>query len=194
LIVDAKFESSSAFFEAKYQANSDPWDFSSDAYELGRYDAIIGAISHRHYRQVFEPGCSIGVLTERLAVHCEAVDAIDFSSTATAKAQARCAYLPHVVITCAAIPEKLPPKDTDLLILSEIGYYFTVKAWQQIANQMIDSVSPGTILLATHWLGNSKDHCISGDEVHQILMSHPKLQVEHTERTPNMRLDRLVRQ
>ena len=105
MIMNAKVESSSAFFEAKYQQDLDPWNFSSDAYELGRYDAIIGAISHRRYHQAFEPGCSIGVLTERLAIHCEAVDAIDFSSTAAAQAQARCRYLPNVVVTCAGIPE-----------------------------------------------------------------------------------------
>jgi SAM-dependent methyltransferase len=190
---DGTFTSSAAFFEDKYQKKTDPWDFSSDAYELGRYDAIIRTISHRRYHQAFEPGCSIGVLTERLALHCDAVYAIDFSPSASARAHARCAHLPHVEVRCAAFPEGLPAKSFDLFILSEIGYYFSAQVWQRISSALIDSIPRSTTILAAHWLGHSQDHCISGDEVHQILLSNPKLQVEHRERNQHMRLDRLVR-
>jgi hypothetical protein len=190
--IDVNYPSSAAFFEAKYQKDPDPWDFSSDTYELGRYDAIIRAISHRRYRRAFEPGCSIGVLTERLASHCDAVYAIDFSSTASSHAQARCAHLPHVEVHCAALTERVPAKKFDLLILSEIGYYFTLQVWKHIYSVLIDSIPQDTTVLAAHWLGQSKDHCIAGDEVHNILLAHPRLRIEHTERNQHMRLDRLV--
>ena len=193
MISDAKFESSAAFFEAKYRVDPDPWDFSKDAYELGRYHAIIRAISDRRYHRAFEPGCSIGVLTERLAAHCDAVDAIDFSTTAAAQAQARCAHLPQVEVRCAALPEGMPAKQFDLLVLSEIGYYFTAEDWREITITLIESIPQGAIVLAAHWLGHSPDHCISGDDVHEILLSHAELHVEYTERDRNMRLDRLVR-
>jgi SAM-dependent methyltransferase len=189
---DVNFTSSPAFFEAKYQKKADPWDFSSNAYELRRYDAIMSAISHRRYARAFEPGCSIGVLTERLAAYCDAVHAIDFSPTASAQAQARCAYLPHVEVRCATMPEGIPVKDFDLLVLSEIGYYFTAEVWQRISSNLIDSIPQGATVLAAHWLGHSQDHCISGGEVHEILLSHSRLQVEHMERNGDMRLDRLV--
>jgi hypothetical protein len=191
--IDAKFESSPAFFEAKYRENADPWDFSHSTYELGRYDAIIRAISHRIYKRAFEPGCSIGVLTERLAAYCDAVEAIDFSPTASAQAQKRCAHLPNVEVRCAALPDGFPTKDCDLLVLSEIGYYFTPQVWQRISSKLIDSIPQGAIVRAAHWLGHAQDHCTSGDEVHEILLAHPRLRVEHTERDQNMRLDRLVR-
>ena len=84
-------------------------------------------------------------------------------------------------------------KDFDLLVLSEIGYYFTPQDWQSISAALIDSIHQGATVLAAHWLGQSQDHRISGDEVHEILLSHTKLRVEHTERGPKMRLDRLVR-
>ncbi len=189
---DVNDPSSADFFEAKYHKNPDPWDFSTDTYELGRYDSIIRAISHRHYRRAFEPGCSIGVLTERLASHCDAVYAIDFSRTASSQAQARCVHLPHVEIHCAALPEGVPTENFDLLILSEIGYYFSLQAWESISCALVGSLARGTTVLAAHWLGNSKDHCISGDEVHTILLAHPNLRIEHTERNQHMRLDRLV--
>ncbi len=190
---DTKFESSPAFFEAKYQENTDPWDFTHNAYELGRYDAIIDAISHRTYRRAFEPGCSIGVLTERLAAYCGTVDAIDFSPTAVVQAQRRCAHLRNVEVHCAALPYGVPMKDFDLLLLSEIGYYFTPQTWQHICSKLVDSIPQGATVLAAHWLGHSRDHCISGDEVHEILLAHPRLLVEHSERNQSMRLNRLVR-
>jgi cyclopropane fatty-acyl-phospholipid synthase-like methyltransferase len=193
VIQDIAFASSAAFFEAKYQEKTDPWDFSSSAYELRRYDAILRAIAHRRYGRAFEPGCSIGVLTERLAAHCDEVYAIDFSPSASARAHARCAHLPQVEVHCASLPEGTPAKDFDLLVLSEIGYYFALQDWQRICTVLIDSIPPGATVLAAHWLGYSQDHRISGDEVHEILLSHAKLRAEHAERDPNMRLDRLVR-
>ena len=131
----------------------------------------------------FEPGCSIGVLTERLAAHCDEVYAIDFSPSAAAQARARCAYLPHVEVCCAALQEVTPAKDFDLLVLSEIGYYFTSQSWHRTSAALIDSLPKGATVLAAQSLG---------DEVHEILLAHRKLRVEHMERKPNMRLDRLV--
>jgi cyclopropane fatty-acyl-phospholipid synthase-like methyltransferase len=193
VIQDINFASSATFFEAKYQKKTDPWDFSSSAYELQRYDAIIRAIADRRYGRAFEPGCSIGVLTERLAAHCDEVYAIDFSPSASARAQVRCAHLPQVEVHCASLPEGTRAKDFDLLVLSEIGYYFAPRDWRRISTALIDSIPRGATVLAAHWLGHSKDHHISGDEVHEILLSHPKVRVDHRERGPNMRLDRLVR-
>ena len=193
MIQDIEFASSAAFFEAKYQEKLDPWNFSCNPYELQRYDAIINAIAHRRYGRVFEPGCSIGVLTERLAANCDELYAIDFSPSAIARARARCAHLPQVEVRCAALPEGTPAKDFDLLVLSEIGYYFAAQDWQRISIALIDPLAQGATILAAHWLGYSRDHRISGDKVHEILLSHPKVRGDHSEYGPKMRLDRLVR-
>jgi SAM-dependent methyltransferase len=190
---DAHFESSAAFFEAKYKETADPWDFSGSAYESQRYDAIIEAIAGRHYARCFEPGCSIGVLTERLATCCDEVYAIDFSPTASAQARARCAHLPQVEVHCASLPEGTPVKEFDLLVLSEIGYYFTAQDWRGVSGALVNSLRPGATILSAHWLGHSPDHRTSGDEVHEILLAHANLRVEHTERHPRMRLERLAR-
>jgi hypothetical protein len=133
------------------------------------------------------------VLTERLALCCDAVDAIDFSSTAVAEAKARCSHLPQIEVRCAELPDGRQNKSFDLLVLSEIGYYFTLQSWQQIVFSLIDSLPEGATILAAHWLGHSEDHCISGDEVHEIILSHPQVQLEHAERKQRFRLDRLVR-
>jgi SAM-dependent methyltransferase len=193
MTTNTKFESSPAFFEEKYLKTDDPWDFSGSEYELGRYEAIIAALEHKRYRRAFEPGCSIGVLTERLSNVCDFVEAIDFSRTAVAQAQKRCSHLRNVDILCASIPERMPVTGFDLIVLSEIGYYFAPDEWMRVSSALIDPMPRGGILLAAHWLGDSKDHCIGGDEVHEILLSLPGVQLEDSERHETFRIDRWVR-
>jgi SAM-dependent methyltransferase len=193
MTLDTKFASSSDFFEQKYRMQSDPWNFAGSDYELGRYDAIIAALTHKHYRRGFEPGCSIGVLTERLAYVCEFVEAIDFSPTAVAEAQRRCSYLANVDIRCASTAERMPATGFDLIVLSEIGYYFAADEWTRMAYALLEPMPKGGTLLATHWLGDSQDHRISGDEVHEILLALPNIQLEHSERHERFRIDRWVR-
>ena len=51
------------FFDEKYRVDPDPWNFSSSAYELNRYDELVRSLGDRTFHRGFEPGCSIGVLT-----------------------------------------------------------------------------------------------------------------------------------
>ena len=182
--------STAGFFEAKYREKKDPWDFELAPYEINRYKTIFAALSHRRYSRAFEPGCSVGVLTERLASICDVVEACDFSQTAVKQAQARCAGLPNVVISCQSLADTPPCDDCDLLVLSEIGYYFSSSEWTAIVNRLVAAMHPGTVLLAAHWLGTSPDHRMSGDAVHTILRSMPALHLEHAERHEGFRLDR----
>jgi SAM-dependent methyltransferase len=193
MTTNTKFALSPAFFEEKYRDKSDPWDFSDSEYEQRRYQAIIAALAHKHYSRAFEPGCSIGVLTELLAAICDFVEAIDLSQTAVARAQKRCAHLRNVDVLCASLPERMPVTGIDLMVLSEIGYYFAADEWMRISSALIEPMPKGGTLLAAHWLGHSSDHCIHGDQVHEILLSLPKIQLVHSERHEKFRIDRWVR-
>src|ERR1700722_19701349 len=93
------------FFERIYALDADPWNFASDAYELSRYEALIAALSNQHFERAFEPGCSVGVLTERLAPFCGLLLATDLSSNAVAQARARCSSLPNVQIEQGSVAE-----------------------------------------------------------------------------------------
>jgi SAM-dependent methyltransferase len=193
MTIITKFALSPAFFEEKYRKKSDPWDFTVSEYELGRYQAIIAALAHKHYSRAFEPGCSIGVLTELLAAVCDFVEAIDFSETAVAQAQKRCAHLRNVDVLCASLPARMPVVGFDLIVLSEIGYYFARHDWMRISSALIEPMPKGGTLLAAHWLGHSNDHCVNGDQVHEVLLSLPKIKLEHSERHEKFRIDRWVR-
>lgn len=185
---------SQEFFDEKYRRQDDPWDFASNAYEQQRYEAIYRALSHRRYHAAFEPGCSIGVLTARVAPLCAHLDAIDISPTAVRQARQRCQALLNVEIRCGSLPDSIPAQELDLVLLSEIGYYFEPGALHQMGTTLVSCLNPGGILLAAHWLGESDDHRLSGDTVHRILQSLDGLVLEHSERHTGYRIDRWSRQ
>lgn len=173
---------SAGFFEAKYLANADPWNFASDAYEQMRYQTILQALVPHRYLHAWEPGCSVGALTERLASVCAQVDACDFSETAVEIARRRCAHLTGVRVHCASLTDDVPLGNYDLIVLSELGYYFTQTDWIFQVERIVSCMRPGATLLAAHWLGHSQDHIQTGDAVHEVLSHHVHLQHEHGER------------
>jgi hypothetical protein len=183
---------SRAFFEEKYKGNEDPWEFASSPYELGRYDAIIQALSFRRYRRSFEPACSIGVLTEQLATICDRVDAIDISSTAVEQAVHRCRLLTNVSIKQGGLPADIPAGRFDLIVFSEVGYYFKKPQLRSLIDQLMSRLESEGIFLAAHWLGSSPDHILDGNEVHEIVSSTKGLVHDHAEHHPGFRLDRWI--
>ena len=185
---------SQEFFEAKYRENNDPWAFASNAYEQTRYFEILRALDSRRYGRAFEPGCSIGVLTARLASICEHVDAIDISSTAVRQARHHCAHLSNVCIRCGSLPKDAPPGTFDLVVLSEIGYYFDRQDLFKVGSHIVERLKPSGVLLAVHWLGHSEDHLMDGDSVHEILNRLDGLTLEFSERHAGFRIDRWVRE
>lgn len=185
---------SAEFFEAKYAGDADPWNFEGAPYEQQRYQTILAALAPNRYHHAWEPGCSIGIFTAQLAMVCDRVDACDLSDTAVSRAGARCAALPGVQVRCGSLTDNAPIADYNLIVLSEIGYYFTLNDWRLQVDRIVDSMQSGATLLAAHWLGHSSDHILSGDAVHDVLSSQVSLQHEHGERYPEaeggFRLDR----
>jgi SAM-dependent methyltransferase len=160
---------SRAFFEARYQAASDPWQFGSSAYELNRYRATLAALAQKRYRRAFEPGCSVGVLTAALASRVEQLVACDISDTAVALCQERCRCFTNVEIHQGDVAAKSPEGTFDLIIFSELGYYFSAERLRTVASQLASRLDPGGEFVAVHWLGDSADHVLHGDEVHELL-------------------------
>jgi SAM-dependent methyltransferase len=181
------------FFERKYRESGDPWDFAGSEYERGRYEAIIAALGERRYKRAFEPGCSVGELTWRLAERCGLVEAMDISATAVARAKERCRALPNVHVREGGLPHPMPGGQFDLIVFSEIGYYFEEPRLQELGDMLVSRICTSGTLLAAHWLGTSKDHLLSGDRVHEILGELDGLRLEHSERHAEFRLDRWIR-
>ena len=118
----------------------------------------------------------IGVLTERLAARCEHLLAMEISPRAVAVARRRCERYPNVRVVEGALPYDLPRGTFDLVVFSEIGYYFERGVLAGIRDLLIERLAKQGVLVGVHWLGVSADHLLTGDEVHAVLRSgksHP---------------------
>lgn len=188
------YTSTPDFFEAKYRIapDADPWKFATSDYELQRYEVVMKSIAGRRYCHAYEPGCSVGVLTRQLSSLCDRVYACDFSSTAVSAAQKRCEGLSGVTIRCEPLTTRAPWSSFDLIVLCEIGYYFATDDWMELVESLVQGMRPGTVLLASHWLGDSADHLRGGDQVHDAV-THPLLACTRSERYEGFRLDQWVR-
>jgi SAM-dependent methyltransferase len=156
-------------FEQLYRATPDPWSFAHSPYELNRYEVILRSLRRANYQRAFEPGCSVGVLTEKLAERCDRIVATDVAPSALEQARRRCESLPHVEFELRGVDDFIPPGRFDLIVFSEIGYYFPVARLRSLAAGLADALEPHGELLAVHWLGHSDDHVLHGHEVHATL-------------------------
>ncbi len=177
-------------FEARYRDDADPWRFATSSYELERYRVTLDALSRPHYRRGFEPGCSIGILTEALAKRCFQLEATEVSATALAQAAIRCQRFSHVSLQQQDLAAATLHGHFDLIVLSELGYYFAAPQLAVIAHQLARHLAPGGELIAVHWLGHSSDHQLHGDEVHRVLADSLSLTPTLQARYDGFRLER----
>jgi cyclopropane fatty-acyl-phospholipid synthase-like methyltransferase len=167
------------YFDQMYDGDPDPWGFETSAYEQRKYALTMASLPRPHYGSVFEPGCSIGVLTEMLATRCDRLLATDLVPAALTRARDRCAALRHVTVERRAIPEEWPEGRFDLVVLSEIAYYFDPSDLARVMALVMNSTKQDAQVLGVHWRGET-DYPLRGDEVHEILRATPELtQVVH---------------
>jgi hypothetical protein len=78
----------SGYFDAMYQAASDPWGFENRWYERRKYALSLALLPAERYRSAFEPGCSIGVFSEQLGSRCDALLCCDVAAARASRAVA----------------------------------------------------------------------------------------------------------
>jgi SAM-dependent methyltransferase len=164
-----------AHFRERYGASPDPYGLADRWYEARKYALSLALLPRERYGTAFEPGCSIGVLTARLAVRCGTLLAWDAVPDAVAAARSRTAGLPGVRVEQHVVPGDWPAQSFDLITLSEILYYFDDADLDRLLRLGIGALRPGGHLLAVHWRHHAPDHPRGGDEVHQILARDPRL-------------------
>jgi cyclopropane fatty-acyl-phospholipid synthase-like methyltransferase len=182
------------YFDALYTANPDPWNFAASPYERAKYALTLNAMRKPRYRSGLEVGCSIGVLTRSLAPRCDAVIAVDASSTPIVEARRRCADLLGVSFEQMFVPEQWPNGVFDLILLSEVVYYLSREDVGNLAARVTRSLAQDGSVILVHWIG-STDYPLSGDEAVALFIERvgPACVVERADRYAEFRLDVLSR-
>ncbi|TFC94807.1 MULTISPECIES: bifunctional PIG-L family deacetylase/class I SAM-dependent methyltransferase [Cryobacterium] len=173
-----------AFFEDFYAGRHDPWGFETRWYEERKRFLTLAALPRRRFRAALELGCSIGVLTAGLADRCDSVLAVDISEQPLLVARARLAEQPSVSFTRRTLPSEWPDGSFDLIVLSEVGYYFSAAELIGVLERCRDSLADGGAIVACHWRHPVPEYPLSGDQVHTELgrLAGFERTVEHRER------------
>ncbi|HET9080981.1 MAG TPA: SAM-dependent methyltransferase [Trebonia sp.] len=162
-------------FRERYAASPDPYGLAERWYEARKYAVTVALLPRERYHAAFEPGCSIGVLTTRLAARCDSLLSCDLVLDAVTSARARTAGLPGVRVEQRTIPRDWPPGTFDLIVLSELLYYFDDADLNQVFRLSAGALRRSGHLLAVHWRHPAPDHPRTGDDVHLALAAYAGL-------------------
>ena len=177
------------YFEGLYAESGDPWDFETSEYEQKKYARTLAVLGGRTFRRALEAGASIGVFTEMLANRCEELLAVDVSVRAVAAARRRLSGLGHVRVERRTLPEEMPDGPFDLIVASEVLYYFPREEMLAVLQGFERELARGGTLLAVHWRRETRTYPLQGDEVHELLAQNTRLQNKETIIEPDYRLN-----
>jgi predicted TPR repeat methyltransferase len=178
------------YFEGLYAESKDPWNFEASEYEQNKYARTLAVLGERTFRRALEAGASIGVFTEMLADRCDELLAVDVSERAVAVARQRLSGRGHVKVERRTLPEEMPDGPFDLIVASEVLYYFPREEMLTVLRAFERELAPGGLLLAVHWRRKTETYPLQGDEVHDLIVVHTRLHNTETIIEPDYRLDR----
>ncbi|MEV0247236.1 class I SAM-dependent methyltransferase [Nocardia sp. NPDC050712] len=183
-----------SYFENMYADAEDPWSFTTRWYEQRKRALTLAALPNPRYRNAFEPGCSIGTLTEHLATRCDRILATDLVSKPLETAAARLRRDPGngratVEFRVWALGDDWPAESFDLIVLSEVCYYLDRDALPAAIERAAAHLEPGGTLLGVHWRHPVPDYPLTGDEVHDIIATEPRLSRLAAYRDDDLRLE-----
>ncbi len=181
------------YFRNLYDQNSDPWNFETSPYEAAKYTATLRSLPRSIYPSAFEVGCSVGVLTAQLAARCGSLLSIDVSEKALKRAADRCKDLPNVRFEHMQFPHQQPAAQFDLIVVSEVAYYWSNRDLQRAMDVLASLHMPGGHLILVHWTPPVSDYPQTGDRVHDLWVARSDYRrVDHL-RQNTFRLDVLER-
>ena len=181
------------YFEEIYAKSDDPWGFASREYELHKYFDTLMHLPRKHYASAFEPGCSIGVLSGMLASRVDQLLSVDVSEKALDSARQRNADKANITFQRMQFPRQKPDRTFDLVILSEVAYYWGDEEFEQARDEVLALLESAGDLVLVHWTPFVDDYPLTGDEVHDrfIRFSEQNAVLQHLEgkREATYRLD-----
>ncbi len=181
-------------FERLYQTDPDPWRVTSDWYERRKRTLLLASLPCERYRHGFEPGCGNGAATLLLLGRCDRLCAVDFSSKAIELSGQRIQGEARGRLDLQALPlpvrwPEVPAGGFDLIVVSELAYYFSDDALAHFNRQCLDSLSTGGHLVMCHWRHGAHDHRQPTQAMHRSVGEQPQLQALLTHTEADFQLD-----
>lgn len=172
-----------ARFERLYRDNPDPWGTSQAEYERRKREVTLAALPRRRYGQCLDAGAGTGELTIGLAARCDRVLAVDAVSAAVERCRKLTASVNNIAVEMRQLPDDWPEGTWDLLVFSELLYYFDSDDLAAAMTEAEATTVGGSHLLAIDWRPVTPDAPRDADDAHAQLLDRPgwRVLVEHVE-------------
>ena len=179
-----------AYFDGLYANKPDPWNFATSDYEARKYDETIAALGDERAGRGLEVGCSIGILTRRLAPLCDRVVATEVSRAALEQAEARCTDVANIEFRLVSGADQSFDGAFGLIVMSEVVYYWDDADLDRVAEGIRRTLSPNGRILLVHYTLET-DYPKSGDDAVGALSARLRglVSVEISRRAEAYRLD-----
>lgn len=178
------------YFNWRYRSE-DPYHVQTSGYEKEKYRRTAAALDFKdRFESILEVGCGEGLLTEMIAPKSDRVLAVDISDLAIKRAQQRLAGLSNVEARRADILNDDPDEAFELVLLSEVLFYFEPQQLKGVVDRITRLIKPGGYALLAHARAVADDD--SGVElkkfgaktIHGMFMNDPRYEVIHDEKEP----------
>nr|WP_299380473.1 class I SAM-dependent methyltransferase [uncultured Halomonas sp.] len=156
-------------FDTLYARNPDPWGYEHRWYEARKRALCLAMLTRPHYKRVFEPGCSIGVMSEALLERCDTLLGWDLSAAALEAARKRLTQHKRVTLERRRLPDAWPEGKYDLVVFSELGYFLDSSAMEVIVTRLSALLEEDGEILACHWRHPIEGGELDGEAVHRLI-------------------------
>ncbi|MEP7762336.1 bifunctional PIG-L family deacetylase/class I SAM-dependent methyltransferase [Sanguibacter sp. 25GB23B1] len=162
-----------SFFDDFYSGRSDPWGFETRWYEERKRAVTLASLPRQRFTSGLEIGCSTGVLTAELVGRCDALVAVDIAAAPLEAARDRVGD--RATFLQLATPHEWPAGRFDLVVLSEVGYYYGSDDLDALLDRVVGSLTADGVVVACHWRHPVAEYPSSGDAVHAAIAARSDL-------------------
>ncbi|MCY1287163.1 Nodulation protein S (NodS) [compost metagenome] len=157
------------YFSRLYGRQDDPWGLGTRWYEARKRALLMATLPRERFARAFEPGCGGGHLTVELAPRCDALVAMELADSAAGQARQRVAEFAHVQVLTGELPQHWPEGSFDLIVFSELGYYFPKSDWHEVAALAAGALTDDGVIVACHFRHLFAEQQITAQAVHDAI-------------------------
>lgn len=136
--------------------------------ERAKYARTFDLCGAGPFDRALEIGCGEGLFTALLAPRCRSLLALEISSRAVRRAQERLAPHEWVSVRRATLPADYPDGQFDLIVASDVLYYWTNEDLRRTIPLIDDSLAVGGRLVTLHYV-RPVAAVSTGETVHDTL-------------------------